>query len=66
MAKPKPKLLSEAEYAQLLRRADELVGCTENSPDEKELKRIAAQLDAYEAKHGAAAAFAAMTIIGFE
>jgi hypothetical protein len=59
----KRKPISEAEYVRLLKRADELVGCTENSPEAKELKAIADQLDAYEAKHGLPAAFAAMTII---
>jgi hypothetical protein len=66
MARRKPKLISELEYALLLKRADELVGCTENSPEEKELEIIAAQFNAYEAEHGLAAALAAMMLIGFE
>jgi hypothetical protein len=44
----KPKLISETEYIQLLKRADELVGCTENSPEAKELEAIADQLDAHD------------------
>jgi hypothetical protein len=66
MEKPNSKLISETEYARLLKRADELVGCTENSAEEKELEAIAAQLDAYEADHGLAEALAAMVIIGYE
>jgi hypothetical protein len=64
---PRPtKPISKAGYEALLKRADELVGCTENAPEEKELEAIAAQLDAYEAHHGLAAALAAMMIIGYE
>ena len=44
----KSKLISEPEYVRLLKRAYELVGCCENSPEEKELKAIAEQLDTYE------------------
>jgi hypothetical protein len=40
MAKPKAKPITETEYIALLSRAGELVGCTENSPEEKELKAI--------------------------
>ena len=42
MDEPEPKVISETEYARLLKRADELVGCIENSPEEKELEAIAA------------------------
>ena len=42
------KVIPEAESIQLLKRADELVGCTENSPEEKELEAIADKLDAYD------------------
>jgi hypothetical protein len=42
------KNLSEAEYQKLRKRADELVGCTENSPEEKELKAICEALNAHE------------------
>ena len=42
MDKREPKVISETDYARLLKRADELVGCTENSPEEKELDAIAA------------------------
>ncbi len=44
----KRKPISEAEYVRLLKRTDELVGCTENSPEAKELEAIADQLDAYD------------------
>ena len=37
----KTKIISEAEYVRLLKRADELVGCTENSPEAKSLEAIA-------------------------
>ena len=40
--------LSKAERSRLLKRADELVGCTENLPEAKELEAIADQLDGYE------------------
>lgn len=48
----KPKLISETEYIRLLERANELVGCCENSPEEKELEALADELDAYEAGRG--------------
>jgi hypothetical protein len=35
--KPRAKL-TETEYKTLCKRADELVGCTEGSPEEKELR----------------------------
>ena len=42
------KVIPEAEYIQLLKRADELVGCTENLPEAKELEAIADKLDAHD------------------
>jgi hypothetical protein len=33
-----------------VKRADELVGCTEGSPEEDELRTLADAIDAYEAK----------------
>jgi hypothetical protein len=48
MPKPKPKPITEAEHLALLARAHEFVGCTKNSPEEKELAAIASQLAAYE------------------
>lgn len=41
--KPRARL-SETEYKALKKRADELVGCTEGSPEEKELKAICDKL----------------------
>jgi len=45
-------LLAEADamHAQLVKRADELDGCLEDSPEEAELAEIANVLEAYEAK----------------
>ena len=37
-------------HALLIKRADELVGCTEGSPEEEELRTLADVIDAYEAK----------------
>jgi hypothetical protein len=48
MPKPKSKPITETEYIALLSRAGELLGCTQNSPEEKELESIADQLEAYE------------------
>jgi hypothetical protein len=36
-------------YALLVQRADELMGCTENSPEERELDALADVIEAYEA-----------------
>ena len=58
----KPKLISETEYIRLLERADELVGCCENSPEEKELEALADELDAYEARR--AVVSTTMPIVG--
>jgi hypothetical protein len=43
-------LESDAMHALLTRRADELMGCTEGSPDEAELRALADAIEAYEAK----------------
>ncbi len=40
----------DAMHALLIERADALVGCTEGSPEEAELERLADVIDAYEAK----------------
>ena len=37
-------------HALLIKRADELMGCTEGSPEEEELRALADVIDAYEAK----------------
>ena len=41
---------ADAMHAQLVERADELVGCLEGSPEEAELAEIANVREAYEAK----------------
>jgi len=41
---------ADAMYALLVARADILKGCTENSPEGRELEAIAAAVEAYEAK----------------
>ena len=41
---------ADAMHALLIKRADELVGCTEGSPEEEELRAFADVIDAYEAK----------------
>jgi hypothetical protein len=41
---------ADAMHAVLVKRADELVGCTEGSPEEAELSALADVIDAYEAK----------------
>ena len=41
---------ADALHALLVKRADELVGCIEGSPEEAELATIADALDAYEEK----------------
>ena len=37
-------------HALLIKRADDLVGCTDGSPEEEELRTLADVIDAYEAK----------------
>jgi hypothetical protein len=51
----KRPILSEGERADatlalMIKRADELVGCTEGSPEEEELRTLTDAIDAYEAK----------------
>jgi hypothetical protein len=41
---------SDAMHALLIKRGDELVGCTEGSPEEAELRALADVIDAYESK----------------
>ncbi len=41
---------SDAMHTLLVERADELVGCTEGSPEEAELERLTDVIEAYEAK----------------
>jgi len=41
---------ADAMHAVLTKRADELVGCTEGSPEEEELRTLADVIEAYEAK----------------
>src|ERR1700681_4396005 len=41
---------SDAMHALLIKRADELMACTEGSPEEEELRVLADAIDAYEAK----------------
>jgi len=41
---------SDDMHTLLVKRADELMGCTEGSPEEEELRALADVIDAYEAK----------------
>jgi hypothetical protein len=41
---------ADAMHALLIKRADELVGCAEGSPEEAELSTLADVIDPYEAK----------------
>jgi hypothetical protein len=41
---------SDAMHALLVKRADDLMGCTEGSPEEEELRTLTDVIDAYEAK----------------
>jgi len=40
----------DAMHALLIERADALAGCTADSPEEEELERVTAAIEAYEAK----------------
>lgn len=48
MAFPVPE--ADAMHGQLVRRADDLAGCIETSPQEQELESIVDVIEAYEAK----------------
>ena len=41
---------ADAMHALLIKRADGLMGCTEGSPEEEELRTLADVIDGYEAK----------------
>ena len=41
---------ADAMHALLIKRADALMGCTEGSPEEEELRALADVIEAYEAK----------------
>jgi hypothetical protein len=41
---------ADAMHALLIKRADELVGCTEGSPEDEELRALADVIEAYDAK----------------
>ena len=41
---------ADAMHALLIKRADELMGCTEGSPEKEELRALTDVIDAYEAK----------------
>jgi hypothetical protein len=41
---------ADAMHALPIKRADELMGCTEGSPEEEELRALSEAIDAYEAK----------------
>ena len=41
---------ADAMHTLLIKRANELMGCTEGSPEEEELRALADVIDAYEAK----------------
>jgi hypothetical protein len=42
--------VTDATHAMLVRRADALMGCTENSPEEAELATLVDVIEAYEAQ----------------
>ena len=42
--------VTDAMHALLVKRADELVGCTENSPEEAELAALVDVIESYEAQ----------------
>ena len=44
-----PAAVTDKMHALLVLRADELMGCTEGSPEESELETLADAIDAYEA-----------------
>jgi hypothetical protein len=56
--------VTDTMHALLVKRADELVGCTENSPEEAELAALVDVIDSYEAQRGRTAKYQAVKAEG--